>query len=136
MKTIPKRFRTFLMNRAIAGMTFADWLNGLASDLFNFAYDGSQEEIDQANDIPLRYLNPRQLNLIPRDASKAVVWCCSCTWQGLLSETDTMENDDESEDFDACPICEDGGSLYYKGVLDQGHTQLALPWSGGARVSA
>jgi len=75
------------------------FLDGILTDIYAWLYAGSDAEIRDVFDgaIPPKAMTERQLAALHRfDFNDLPCECCSCTWEGFLSETD--------DDF-SCPSC-------------------------------
>lgn len=58
------------------------WIEGQFGRVFNWAYPGSDEEIEQAFDQPLPHLSERQLSHIWPAFDEMEVTCNECQWAG------------------------------------------------------
>lgn len=74
------------------------WLEGQIERLFYWAYAGSDEELQAVyqSEIPLKYMNERQRNVLTLPRSEFVAYCAHCRWQGWLV---ACPNDE-------CPQCQ------------------------------
>ncbi len=58
------------------------WINGLFGRVFNWAFPGSDQEIEQAFDMPLPHLSERQLAHVWPAFDEMEVTCNDCQWAG------------------------------------------------------
>jgi len=145
-RSLRQRIRTFVIDWSCSGMNwcgraiigpacdadlpeealrlrFGRWLDDRFVDLFNLAYAGSDEEIEQAlgGEIPPKYMSARQRIAAAQLIVTAAVHCVEpgCRWEGAHHETIAEE----------CPRCR--GTVFLDPYREPPR-RLLLCYRGGA----
>ena len=88
------------------------WIEGKLETVFSWAYDGSDEEIEQvfSGEMPLDCMNDRQRAAMPPRIELGA-HCVHCRWDGWLEECNG----------DFCPVCGEGVYLdeMYKQLIEE-----------------